>query len=277
LLKEALQQISDLKNEVVSQSSTTAKETANVLLSRFSINGVVPLTIEDINRSNLLMQTQLAVLLGQHKAEIISEVQERYKEVPKKNLTAADEADTTWYKQFQWNDGKLSHPVPINWEFPSKLSVKAVWDMWFFGDKSTGIRPLKFLNREHDLCGSCNSAVKKRYSAAKLVIEELCKIIKSPESSIRMPAGKTKIHELTVAESEQCFSEAYKLFIENIEAPASKRERDINGRIKWVLSENSVRVIRQERDISYATAYEALTLAKNKLSKKTRQKRNTDI
>jgi hypothetical protein len=63
-----------------------------------------------------------------------------------------------------------------------------------------------------------------------------------------------------------------------MEAPASKRERDINGRIKWGLSENSVRVIRQERDISYATAYEALTLlAKNKFTAKNtrRKKRNT--
>ena len=33
------------------------------------------------------------------------------------------------------------HTVPLGWEFPVRVNVKKMWNLWYFGDKSTGIRP----------------------------------------------------------------------------------------------------------------------------------------
>ncbi|ETI29894.1 hypothetical protein F443_22988, partial [Phytophthora nicotianae P1569] len=64
--------------------------------------------------------------------------------------SASSEQQPEW-QSWSWNDGKLLHAVPKNWEFPARVNAKAIWNLWFFGDRDSKIRPYRLLNKQHDI------------------------------------------------------------------------------------------------------------------------------
>jgi len=62
--------------------------------------------------------------------------------------TASASASSTWWKTWSdWGDGCDWHFVPPDWRFPSKMSSKALWDLWYFGHRDNGIRPYRHLKK----------------------------------------------------------------------------------------------------------------------------------
>ena len=85
-----------------------------------------------------------------------------------------------------WNDGLIGHYVPIGWNFPHGITLKALWDLWFFGNEAANIRPYRSISKEHDI----KAADKMHYCRA-------FKTIEFTESLIRQYTVET--HNLTLS------------------------------------------------------------------------------
>lgn len=64
-------------------------------------------------------------------------------------------------------DGQICHYVPLNWEFPSRVSVKTMWNLWYHGDKEIRIRPYRYIRKQHDI----RSVDRMKYVRVKTVME----------------------------------------------------------------------------------------------------------
>jgi hypothetical protein len=130
------------------------------LQENFVIEGVAPVSLRSINQS---IDQRLCVL----EERLVNKIgQNNHDRTPQENINQS--RWRTWY----WNDGLLCHFVPENWEFPSRLSVKTLWDLWWFGDQNTGIRPFKDIDFSIEL----QVMHAMRHSRAKAVIEYYFKV-----------------------------------------------------------------------------------------------------
>ena len=80
----------------------------------------------------------------------------------------------------------IGHYVPIGWNFPHGITLKALWDLWFFGNEAANIRPYRSISKEHDI----KVADKMHYCRA-------FKTIEFTESLIRQYTVET--HNLTLS------------------------------------------------------------------------------
>mmetsp|Transcript_24789 Transcript_24789/g.53608 ORF Transcript_24789/g.53608 Transcript_24789/m.53608 type:complete len:534 (-) Transcript_24789:1085-2686(-) len=46
----------------------------------------------------------------------------------------APEQQPTWWRTWDWSDGILYHFTPEGWRWPSGITCKQVWDLWFYGN-----------------------------------------------------------------------------------------------------------------------------------------------
>ncbi len=202
-----------MQGEMAGMSSTLPNAVAEVVVQRvrenFSIEGVLPVTLNDLTdlrsyMSNIIRQevTRVTPALA-NATEITSE------------LTQGGRQE--WWRQWNWHDGLLDHPVPENWRFPSTLPVKNIWDLWFFGHRDDGIRPYRYIHRTHDLSFKSD---RKMYTAAKSVIDKMkLKII----SMNLATDNRYFMVAMTAVESDSLFFAAYDAFIDAIYLHA-KRE-----------------------------------------------------
>jgi hypothetical protein len=128
---------------------------------------------------------------------------------------------------FNWGDGLIHHAVPIGWSFPNRITPKALWDLWYFGNQAENIGPYRYISVEHDL------PIKKdkcQYSRAKKVMEYLGSLIVPSQ----LPQGKDRISQLSPAESDSVFSEVFKQSLRELygEERKCRRNDDVTvGRI----------------------------------------------
>ena len=52
---------------------------------------------------------------------------------------------------WNWNDGLMAHYVPPNWNFPRGITLKALLDLWFFGNADENIPPNRLISKEFDV------------------------------------------------------------------------------------------------------------------------------
>lgn len=185
------------------------------------INGAVPVTPGDIK--NLCAELRQAFT-----QEINSVIAATNANSNINNVTIGGGESDIWWESFDWHDGLMSHAVPKSWNFPSRLPVKRMWDLWHFGHRGDRIRPYKYISRKHDIT---IHGQKKLYSAAKSVVDRICSIVIATPAA--MPPNKTRISELSYAESENAFNIAYKILLQST-------YNDVTARIE---------------DVSYATIY----------------------
>ena len=60
------------------------------------------------------------------------------------SLTNIEQSDYSWWKLFEHPQGKFSY-IPVGFEFPRRLSLNEMWNLFFFGDRESKIRPYRFL------------------------------------------------------------------------------------------------------------------------------------
>ncbi|KAF1781343.1 hypothetical protein GQ600_16283 [Phytophthora cactorum] len=125
-----------LKTDVETKlPGSVADKVVSELRQHFVLGGVAPVSLRDL--ANLAAEFRNAISCIQPSCECEA-------------VTPIETPPSDW-RTWQWGDGQLSHAVPKGWEFPAHTSVKQMWNLWFFGNKDTGIRPYKLLSKQHDI------------------------------------------------------------------------------------------------------------------------------
>ena len=142
-LTDVARQTEITREALLNKCKELPAELASVMLSRFSINGAIPVTIDDIkvllNSAVNQMRSEWRDALPTTAAAVSSSSNQ---------LTDVD-ADPR-FQLWLWK-GRM-HMVPETWKFP-KTDVKAVWNLWHYGHIEEKIRPLRHLKKA-DLQGS---------------------------------------------------------------------------------------------------------------------------
>ncbi|KAJ8506927.1 hypothetical protein ON010_g19037 [Phytophthora cinnamomi] len=133
--------------------------------------------------------------------------------------TSTDVQQPDW-RSWSWNDGQLAHVAPKGWEFPARMSVKQMWNLWFFGNKDTGIRPYRLINKQHDI----KVSDKMRHSRVRKVMEHVVHLVN--EAGI-LPAGVNSISGMSVSAADDVFGIAYANMLSQLYKTKPKRPEDI--------------------------------------------------
>ena len=206
--------------------TTIASEVCSTLRQNFVVDGVAPITIRDIDGR-----------LSSHQSSIRSMIMELIDANRNASIAASVtvplEHSSTWWKTWNWHDGLLMHFVPKDWSFPTGITVKNLWDLWYHGNRSDGIRPYRLINKKLD--------VRKKdymiYSRATVVLKVLYNIL---ELQFHPPMLLPNISSLGLPESDLLFAGVYKVFISRLYKDTANLSR--------------------KDEISYGTAYKLLTM-----------------
>jgi hypothetical protein len=198
LLKEALLfRCADLPSELV-----------NLLLNKFSINGAIPVTLDDIK-----------VLLNNAVSQVRTELRDA---LPDQTHSSASHElmDPSSDPRFQlWAWGGKMHMVPEGWRLPS-TDVKATWNLWHFGHVHDHIRPLRHL-RKVDLVGSSQVIAWSKTNGTMKAIAQVMVEMKLVESL----EGVAKLSE---TDSSAAFDRAIVALMEQV------REGSTRARGRWM-------------------------------------------
>ncbi len=111
--------------------------------------------------------------------------------------------------------------MPDGWEFPSRISVKTVWDLWFFGDKNSGIRSLRLISRQHDV----QAKHAMRHTRLKAVMDALETI--AMERNL-FPSPRRRVSDLSIEQSDEMFVVCFRCLLETVYESAPKRPGEIS-------------------------------------------------
>ena len=187
-------ELSNLKNHLSEvMPERVATTVTEQIQESFVIEGVAPVSLKAIDRR-----------LNDLEERIVSRIAAGAKE----REVVVDDASATW-KTWQWGDGLLCHFVPKDWEFPARLSVKMLWDLWWFGDRSTGIRPFKDINFAIEL----KEEHRMRFSRAKSVVEYCLEVMQKLKL---LPEEATSVAKLSLQESDEIFHRLYEYIIDKL-------------------------------------------------------------
>ena len=206
--------LDDMKETIVQNVSG---EVVQGIKSNFVVEGVIPLSVQDLQSLEVRIGKSIEMTVNNKIDEFLVTYNANSSQLPTSGMRGVGEdtsnVNSRWWGKWDWEDGKLPHPVPKSWRFPSRINVKRLWDLWNFGHIGDGIRPLKFISRNIDILERSD---KKLHSMARCVIAKLSEYITDPENKITFPAGIQKIKDLNQVQSDEVFSRAFKPFIDRL-------------------------------------------------------------
>jgi hypothetical protein len=136
-MSAVVQQTEILKDALLEKCTQLPAQLATVMLSRFSINGAIPVTIDDIK---LLLNNAV----NQMRTELRDAIPAAATSTSL-SLSATDDPTDPRFIMRPWKDGQL-HMVPEGWRLPA-VDVKATWNLWHHGHVQDRIRPLRKLRK----------------------------------------------------------------------------------------------------------------------------------
>jgi predicted DNA-binding protein len=182
-------------NEVLPHK--VASTVTEQIQENFVVEGVAPVSMRLIDQHLSAMEDRLIARANQPNTTLPT--------------TATESGPEQVWRTWDWNDGLIAHFVPKGWEFPARLTVKMLWDLWWFGDRSTGIRPLSKINFEVELLQH-----RMRQSRAKSVIEYCVGIVNDARL---LPDRVSAVSSLSVGQSDTVFDSMYEQLIQNLYPP----------------------------------------------------------
>ena len=231
-LIDIAKQTEQLEAAILEQCAQLPEHLTATLMQRFSINGAVPLTADDMR-----------VMMSQFTAQLRAEFQQlaSASTPPAASSTLASAASLLMdadprFSMWTWK-GRL-HPVPEGWKFPS-TDVKATWNLWHYGHLGDRIRPLRHL-RKHDLDGT--SVQVALWSKASGVMEEVASVMVEMD----MAHSTADVHRWSAEESSVAFDSAIVQLFERLKAGRTRTK----GRWMEMLIPtlyNHTQPLRQER------------------------------
>ena len=137
-LTDVAKQTQLMKDAILSKCSELPSELVTKMLDHFTINGAIPVTLNDIKS-----------LLNSAVSQLRTEMRDN-RPSPNTSSTAAatttaatiNPADDPRFDWYCWKE--KMHMVPEWWR-STNTDVKATWNLWHFGHLADRIRPLRYL------------------------------------------------------------------------------------------------------------------------------------
>ncbi|KAJ8579002.1 hypothetical protein ON010_g202 [Phytophthora cinnamomi] len=203
-------EIDDLKNvKLETLLDEVAEKVCEALRQHFVINGMAPVSLSDLDRR-----------INELRASIIIEFRMVQQDNYSTPSNAPGEYQTDW-RAWSWEDGKICHAVSEGWGFAARANVKTVWNLWFFGDKDTQIRPYRLLNKQHDIM----PAHRMRHSRVSKVMAHMEQL--AAEVNV-LPSGITSISALHIPMADTVFDVVFAAMLSKLFATRPKRAEELS-------------------------------------------------
>jgi hypothetical protein len=154
--------------------SALPQSLGDYILRNCEVGGAVPVTADHVTRMFLEMRESLTDQIRASIAAAVTIPQPALAPQPAQAMEVdpndpfSVELDGTVWKTFCWG-GKL-HPIPEDFTLPT-MNTKALWDLWFFGDQASGIRPYKWFRKSDFVKSSDQTKLTKARSMIAQVIK----------------------------------------------------------------------------------------------------------
>jgi hypothetical protein len=203
-LNDVVRQTQLMKEAVLSKCAELPSELVNVMLSKFSINGAIPVTLDD-----------LKALLNNAVHQLRTELRDA---LPSSHSPAQRSlSDPTLDPRFHlWSWGGRMHMVPQDWLFPS-TSVKAMWNLWHFGHIGERIRPLRYLQKSDFK----NASQITLWSKTRGVMTEIAHIM----VEMKLVQSIEDVEKLSATESAEAFDKAIVQLMEQVRVGSTRGKR----------------------------------------------------
>jgi hypothetical protein len=198
-----------MKEALLSKCAELPSELVNTLLSKFSVNGAVPVTLDDI-------KTLLNSVVAQMRSELRNALPSSLPSGP------APLIDPNLDPRFHlWSWGNRMRMVPSGWLFPS-TDMKATWNLWHFGHVGDHIRPLRYLQKS-DLR---NPSQVTLWSKSRGVMTEIAEVM----VEMKVAPSTKAVEELSATDSAEAFDRAAVRLMERVREGSTRA----SGKRRWV-------------------------------------------
>jgi hypothetical protein len=207
-LTDVVKQTQLLKAELLSRCADLPAELTNAMLSKFSVNGAIPLTVDDMK-----------AMLSSAVAQMRTELREVHAVQTLVSVSTAP-IDSSIDPRFQlWSWGGRFHMVPEGWVFPS-TSIKDTWNLWYFGHHAERIRPLRCL-KKFDLVGNAQTTLWSKTSGVMKAIAQVM-------VDMKLVGAMEDVQTLAATDSSAFFDRAVVQLMEQV------RSGSTQGRGRWM-------------------------------------------
>lgn len=176
-----------------------ATEVMAKIMSQLEINGAVAVTPEVLEERLKTMGESIVHTLQQKMTTM--EVELTRQHTSGMGSHGSDTIEQSWWKSFYWQDGLICHTVPRGWTFPTRKSLRTLWDLWYFGDMTEGIRPYRLISAKFDLNDKDRKGPHLRARKIMRYLDDLTR-----GEDYMLPPGKSSVAELTCFENEELFA-----------------------------------------------------------------------
>ncbi|OWY99979.1 hypothetical protein PHMEG_00028928 [Phytophthora megakarya] len=209
-------EVANFRNKINSLEAKLPNEVASTVVSElrqhFVVNGVAPISLHDLDSKIADLETRMS-------AQFSSAL--RAVQLPSNSPDTASTSNHSSWRSWSWNDGKLSHSVPKDWEFPARANVKTLWNLWFFGDKDTGIRPYRLLRKQHDIMPQH----RMRHSRVRIVMEYMESLADKAEL---FPVGSKGVSMMQIPVADKVFDVVLTAMLSQLYSKMPKRAEDLS-------------------------------------------------
>ena len=207
-LSNVAQQTEQLKSALLEQCAQLPEQLTTTMLQRFSVQGAIPLTVDDMR-----------AMMSQFTAQLRSEFQQLASSQAATATASllSDSIDVSSDPRFKtWTWKGRVHPVPEGWKFPA-TDVKATWNLWHFGHVGDSIRPLRYL-KKWDLDGSAVQS--SLWSKTSGVMEEIAQVMVEEDMAMTVD----EVRRWTQDTSTAAFDGAIVKLIEKLKAGVTRSQ-----------------------------------------------------
>jgi hypothetical protein len=203
-LNAVVKQTEAMKTQLLSQYEALPNAVASVLLSKLSINGAIPVTLDDLKS-----------VLAQAVSDMNTHMRDVLPESARASAPAAaaePSGDDARYHAWSW--GGHLHPVPEGWRL-SSTDVMSTWRLWHFGNPAERIRPLRRL-KKIDLADVAQSTQwSKTNGVMKAITEQLV--------GLALVESEAGIGRLTEDDATTAITRAITALMERLKPGATRR------------------------------------------------------
>jgi hypothetical protein len=222
-LDNTARRIEELETKLTTAIDSQPEAIVRLILERFQVQGVVPITVNDIRTciaealncpdGPLTSISQTLHAHGKALKNLSSNGGDHSS--PTLNSSTPDGALSNGNVHYWPGDGRM-HRVPKGFKFPS-YSVGTMFNLWFFGNQSIAVSAYMFIVPAVDLSKSCGV----NHSRCRQVMRKLVEI------SIKGKIIKS-ISEIKTSNAQQVFDYAYPKLLEEVYTDIPTRQGSIN-------------------------------------------------
>ena len=231
-LKAVTRQSEALRAELQAQCTGLPSSVVNMLLSKCSINGAIPVTLDDITR-----------LLASAVEKMRDDVHRALPQPAAPPASAHSVQPDSGGRFLLWSWGGGLHPVEHGWRLPS-TDIMATWRMWHFGIPAERLGPLRRLRKcdlVRDEQGRADQGQVTLWSKAKGVMDALTQQM----VGMGLVESEAAVGRLAETEATAAFTQATVALMERLEPGSTQRPRG-----RWMehsISTHYKRVLKRRR------------------------------